>query len=560
MTKTAIENSKATAKSSSISMTESVLGSELAPYAVATFFFAALMFWSFLDQSVAAHDPAWHSWSSSMVRQFLAHPKSWTVDGLLTMLSMQPAYPAGVWFFNGALKLILGVSHWSDQIILGIHLLILNLGTYLSAQLLFRDRLKSVIAQILINCCPIIMAIAHEPLLDLPFSAAFSVFFAAFLFWQQNQSWKRTAILAFIFGACCITKQSAIMYCSPCLVLAAGICAWKRQFQSVFQIACVFAAAGIFLLSWVIPNWKGLHEYSQYHTAFAKQMGNPLILFAENVACSTGRLVEGASLLVFLSFLALTFKIEKSDWKSAFPLILTSFGGGLLTLATAYYIINPQSRYFTPQLICISILLGSALAKLLRSKMQGLALILIGACITQALALSFRARPTYLDSSMQGKRYKTLADARVMADYALREHLWYVPEKDLWKQEWLLNFIEKAQPGQFTKLLILSNSKPYNKGSLMMLAANRHSKISCDSWHGSGADWTDTFHINEYELNKITWFAEKSGDDTRSNFFDQESKNDYMKILDMLRTSGKYREAGRTKLPDGTELVLHQKI
>ena len=541
---------------------ESVLSSKIAPYSVAFFFCGSLMVWSLIDQSVPAHDPAWHSWSSSMVRQFLTHPKSWTADGLLTLLTMQPAYPAGVWFFNGFFKTILGCSHLSDQVILGIQLLILNFGTYASAQLLFNDRAKSTIAQILINCCPIIMAIAHEPLLDLPFTAAFSVFFASFLFWNKSQTWTRTALLALVFGFCCITKQSAIMYGAPALGLAAVNCLWKRNFKGAFQIGLVFASAGIFLLSWVIPNLKSLQEYSQYHSTFAKQsLGNPLSLFAANVACSTGRMIEGASVLIFLSFLALAFKIERKDLKASLPLIITSFGGGLLVLASAYYIINPQSRYFTPQLICISLLMGSALVKLIRSSKTGqaLAVVLLSLFVTQSMLLSFRARPTLLDSSMQGGKYRTLADARVIADYALREHLWFVPEHDLWKQEWVLDTVQKVDGNKFSRLVVLSNSKPFNKGSLMYLAVNRKSKVSVDSWNGSGADWSETFHFNDGDQNYVDWFVEKTGDDVKTNFFDAKSKADFLHVLDVLHNSGTFYEAARTRLPDGTELVLHRK-
>ena len=538
------------------SLTERLLSSRLAPYIIAAVFVLILLAWSKLDFSVPEHDAVCHSNYSSLVEKWLCRPRGWSIESLRSILTLMPNYPAGSWFFNAICKMFVGESRFSEQIVLAIHLLLLNFATYVCSWLLLKDKLKASLAQFLMNCCPIILMTQHLPLIDLLHTAVLMLFYCSLIWWWQQQTWRRAGMLALIFGFCCLSKQIAILYTAPALVVVGIVCLYKRRIASVAQLAMVAATAAVLLMTWVLPNWSYLLEYSHQRSAFASTHQGVFASILDNFKMSFVRTLEGLSWPTSLLLICAAPKFAGTDLKSLSPLLLATFVGAFLMSIVAYYN-TPEARYYAPAVVSLSILLGACAANILRSTRWGeITVSLCTALIfAQALLLSFQALPaSFTTSDLLNSPVNLISGVR--EPYVL-EHLGYVPAGDPWKQEWMYDFIENAEQGKSVYVNILSNSNAFNLGTLAFVGKLRKSKLQITTWRGIGADISDTFHYSDDSLRCMQWVVEKTGDE-KKKFFDHDSESNYSGLLEKLRHGGKYIEAARQRLPDGTELILYR--
>jgi hypothetical protein len=222
----------------------------------------------------------------------------------------------------------------------------------------------------------------------------------------------------------------------------------------------------------------------------------------------------------------------------------------------AYYNV-PEARYYAPLVVALSLLAGAASASFLRKSRNGELFVIAGgaACIAQALLLCFQPLPANFTQLQLASRPVNFLSG-VRETYFL-EHLAYVPPGDPWKQEWLFDLIEKAEGKRAVYLNVLSNSKPYNLGTIGFVGKLRKSKVKTTTWRGIGADISDTFYYTDDSLRCMQWVVEKTGDEN-GKFFDKTSRDNYLSVLEKLHHNGKYIIAARTGLPDGTELVVYR--
>ena len=538
---------------------EKMLSSPFAPLAVTGLFLLILVTWTCVDSSLPVHDAAWHSTYSNSVKQWLSRPRGWSWQTLNAILCMQPNYPAAVWFFNGFCKLFVGDSIWAERMILALHLCILNASSWLLANAVWKDRMKATLTLIFLDCCPLILALQHVSFIDLPHTAFFAAYLCSLAYWWNDTTWKRTALTAVLFGLDCASKQIAVLYAVPVLAVLGVILLLKRQFKPILQLLAIGLTGAAFLLTWVIPNFTELTQYTHHRSNLGATRFGFVAGVMRNAQVSASLIVQSFSPLMAAVLAALLFVRKKDGIKQLWlPLAATTIGIVLL-LTVAFWNI-PESRYFGPVMITLSMLLACQMANAYRSdnkKGGALLLVTITLCLVQTGLLCFQKRPVVTHPVVIGLSpvFKYLG----ISDSMLVNELPYYPKGDPWKQEWMFRFIEEIEGrGRPVYLNVLANSPEFNQGTLACMARMRKPCVFPTTWRCSMPDVSDSFTCTDKELHFMQWVALKTGPQY-CRWFDERSSNNYEEVVGKLqKTDGLFIEAARQPLPDGTELVLYQ--
>jgi len=535
---------------------EKILSSPVTPFVITLFFVAVLLVWSFYDHALPGHDAAWHSSYSSSVKQWLGRPKAWSLLSYCALLSMQPNYPAGSWFFNGFCKIILGDSLFSEHAILAVHLCILNLSTFLLVNLLLKDRLKATLSLLVLNCCPLILFLEHISYIDLPHTAFFSAFLAAAVWWWQKRDWKRALVCAVLFSLDCISKQIAVLYSVPLLCVFAGILVYKKQFASLLQLVVIGLSGALALCSWVIPNLNSLLFYTHNRSSLETERVGFFVGVMRNLKMAGPEILEAVSPLMALMLLLGCRRISKSDWQAVWPVLLAPLLGAGFMLCGAFFNL-PETRYFGPLMIPFSLLLACALSSFIRESKLSLATAAgLSVCIAQALILCFQQTPVIFDLSKSDKRSAFVFFG--VTDPQLTQYLSYMPSGDPWKQQWLFDFIEKAEHKlRPVYLNVLDNSPEFDQGSLLCVSRMRRSCVFPTTWHCTMGDMSDSFKCSDEELRAMQWLL-LAGGNRSCRWYDQASQDNYNAVIAKLKNSGQFIEAARQPLPDGSQMVLYR--
>jgi hypothetical protein len=536
---------------------EKVLSSQMTPFVITLCFVVVLIIWSLYDHSLPVHDAAWHSTYSSSVKQWLERPRTWNLQSYVALLSMQPNYPAGSWFFNGLCKIILGDNLFSEHMILAVHLCILSLSTYLLSNLLWKDRLKANLSLLILNCCPLILALEHISFIDLPHTAFFAAFLTSAVWWWQKHDWKRALICAALFALDCISKQIAVLYSVPLLFVFAALLVYRKQFAGLLQLAAIGMSGALLLCTWVVPNLNSLLFYTHNRSSLEAERVGFFVGMFRNLKMGGPEIFEAVSPLMAFLLVFSCRKIPKSDLQTAWPALFAPLIGAALVLCAAFFNL-PETRYFGPLMIPFSLFLGSALTNMLRqSKNARIAVVTaLAACVIQALVLCFQQTPVVFAGGVPDKRPAFVFFG--VTDPQLTQRLSYVPNGDPWKQRWLFDFIENAEHRKRPVYLnVLDNSPEFNQGTLLSVSRMRHSCVFPTTWHCTMGDISDSFNYSDEELRAMQWLL-LAGGNRSCRWYDQRSKDNYEIVLTKLRNSTQFVEAARELLPDGSDMVLYR--
>lgn len=535
---------------------ESLLSNPLAPFAVTFGFVAILLVWTSFDHALPHHDAAWHSSYSTAVKQWLIRPKGWSLQSLQAILTMQPNYPAASWFFNGICKSILGDSLLSEHIILAIHLCILNASTWILVKLLLKDRFKATLTLVFLDCSPLILSLQRVPYIDLLHTAIFSLYLCSLVWWWQNRNFKRALVCGIIFGIDCASKQIAVLYSVPCLLVYAGILLYQRKWRDLPQVVLIGLCGITLLLSWVIPNFHDLTRYTHNRTSLASQRIGVLQGICRNIQMAVDQIAQSFSPLLIAMLTLSSRWSQRQDFAATWPIFFAPFTGALAMISLAFFNL-PETRYFGPVMLPLALALAMCIANFCRQA-QGSKIVatLIALCIIQSVAICFQKCPTVTFPTPRNLSpvYAWLG----LRDPALTCTLSYKAEGDPWKQEWLFNYIEEAEKRiRPVYLNVLPNSPEFNQGTMLCLSRMRHSCVCPTTWRCSMPDVTDSFKCSDQELHFMQWVVLKTGDQY-CPWFDEASKSNYQAVVDKLQHDGQFIQAAQQQLPDGTELHLYQ--
>lgn len=535
------------------SLAEKILSAPVMPFAVTGLFLISLMVWANLDHSVPLFDAAVHSLDSSAVKQWLCRPKGWNIDALLNLLRLQPTYPAGVWFFNGACKVVLGDNKWTEHVILGIHLVILCSATWWLSLRLLGDRLKANLAVLFVNCSPLILGLQHSPLVDLGLVAFYAAFMCALVNWWQSPTWTRTLLAGGLLGFFCLTKQIAILYAAPVLAVMFVILLLRKQFKELGQLFTIGVCAGVFLASWVLPNFAFLVNFAKVRGATSgfdkSQVVTVTIQYLYEI-------LQSFSPLMFCATAAGMCRTKASDYMRLWPVLVSGLGSIALVLAAAFSNGSTSPRFTAPLMVVLALLLASGVAAFIRSSLmlRSLALGAIMLAVTQAFTICFQQAPVNFTYKNPLPIYRYLG----LKDSFFGMTLPYYRSGDPWKQEWLLELIENEEMGRPVYLNTLVGANQYNEGTLNFLSQSRKNQIHVVTWRTNRTTTTDSFDYTDDALRVMQWFLFKTGNQAQG-FVDDASRIKYQGLLARLNAkNGQFVESANEELPDGTRLILYR--
>lgn len=527
------------------------------PLVVSSFFIALLALWFYVDHSLPLHDASWHSLFGSQIKQWLCRPKNWTFEGFCSLLTLQRMYPAGVWFIDGALKVVVGDSECSERIVLLLRAVALNLVFWRLALTVWQDRQKALLGLIVLNCFPLTAALEHVSFLDLPHAILFALFLYTALRWRRNPTWKNAVVCGLSFGLDCISKQIAILYALPCLIYQAVISAKNGKFTQVKQLMLIGGFGALFLSSWVIPNLARLLQYSHIRSTSSVCRVNFIDSVFGNLTLSIWQIVQSISPLGLACILLCLPWLKRQDLKQGDYPLVGAFCGWFLIAVVAYYNV-PEPRYFSPILIVAALYLGAGLAKVFQSGrrlFQGLAVCALGLMVVQLVALSFSSAPLILRPIPQDvNQVFKLAGISESQIVSIMPAQW---RQDAWKQRWLIKTIVANE--ELTRVClvnVLPNTLEYNQGTLTYLAKHLNSPVSFTTYRRCMADMSDKLEFSEDNLRMADWHILKTGYQG-GKFFDEVSQRNYEKTLVALQHPNRFKLVAQTELPDGSNLLLY---
>lgn len=527
---------------------------------VITFFVLALLVWHCLDKVIPGYDPAWHCMYSSNIRRFLTHAHEWSIPNFVALLRQHFGYPAGGWIFNGLLKVFFGDSAFADRACLIVQTLIMAIGFYKLSMYTWTDRVKANCGLLFLLCAPLICGMQHVPLLDLLQTMAFTCYAAALMYWNSNKTWKAAGIAALFFGFYCTTKQIALLFGAPVLVLLALWSLYKRNYKEFFQVGLILAACPVFLLIWIIPNFAELQLYLSSRGQIGSTLLEKLSLIGRNLRMSSGQFWESVSPLTVLPVLLLFLK---SNWKANAQKVLlpcvAALGGSLIMVVVFYYNV-PDSRYYGAIAVAYCLFAGGIVGEAIMSSSswkKTLATCLLMFLPFQMLTLNFSPAPLIKQPVVQ-KVSPAFSCFGLNSDFFLRTTVAFDGSKDSWKQQWAIDTIEKTEKGRYVFLNVLPSTWVYNQGSFSYLCNVRKSHVVPVTWRGCNADMTDSFSHKPSDTASIDWFLIKT-DYQGASLTPEKSAEAYRTLTNFVEHSGEFVLIDKTTVPDGSELRLYRK-
>jgi hypothetical protein len=534
---------------------EHLLSTRLAPIVIIFFALLLALTWANADNSLPVHDASWHCAISTAFRQWICKPSQWRLDTLLPLVTTQPLYPAGVWAFNGLCKVFVGDSLYSEHFILAIHLLILNISSFVLSKVLLGDRAKACLTIFILNSCPLVLALSHVALIDLAHTAFVAAFLCAVSLWWRDQTWGRAALCGILWGTALISKQIALFYTAPVLGIMGIILLYKRSFRSVLQVLLIGAIGTLLLSTWLIPNLKAILYFSHDRTGYGLSKIGFFSGLCKNFKITIFQIVQSFSPFMFLTLLLLSFQLNLSELRRLWIAIAAPLIGAAIIVVSTFWA-NPEPRYYAPVLLTGSFLLASALINFSRKFKAGTSILcaFVLVCILQTILTCSQQRPVLAQGSYTQNPVFSFFGLR---EEAILRQLAYTAKGDSWKQEWLIDYIETCDLGRPSYVNLLMNSSEFNEGTLVSLAHSKHANVFMTSWRASEANLADSFKYTDEALNSMQWVVAKTGSQG-APFFDEMSKKNYDEVLFKLKNNGFYIEETRQKLPDGSELILYR--
>ncbi|MBX9570442.1 MAG: hypothetical protein K2X77_16210 [Candidatus Obscuribacterales bacterium] len=537
-----------------------ILQNKFCTAGVIAFFILALLVWHCLDKTIPGYDPAWHAMYSCTMRRFFTHAHEWNIPNLTVLLRQHFGYPAGGWIFNGLLKVVFGDGAFADRACLIVQTLVMAIGFYKLSMYTWSDRVKANTGLLFLLCAPLICGLEHLPLLDLLQTMAFTCYAAALMYWNSTKTWKSTLIAALFFGFYCTTKQIAMLFGAPVLVLLAVYSLYKRNYKEFLQVSLILAACPLFLLIWIIPNFAELKMYLSARGQIGPTLLEKLSMILVNAQKSSIQIWESVSPLTVLPVFLLFWR---SNWKdNAQKVVLPTVAalGGFLLMIVIFYYNNPEARYYGAAAVAFSLFAGGIVGEAIKSSISWKRALATGLLLflpVQMLSLNFsqapvvkRPIPLNVDSKFDWFGLRS--------DVFLRSNIALDANKDSWKQQWAIDSIEKVDKIRFVYLNVLPSTWEYNQGSFSYLCNVRKSRVIPVTWRFCNPDMSDGFSKTPSDAATMDWFLVKTGFQG-SPVSPQKSAEAYQNVVDFVEHSGDFALIDKTGLPDGSELKLYRK-
>jgi hypothetical protein len=498
-------------------------------------------FWFASDRRLPSTDEAGHILNAMQYSELFNHFRPWKLSWLQQFLSINPFYPPAVYIYDGLLKLAFGTERWVDNLCIISYTAILTASTFGAAWLVSRCSGVAAIAAIVVNLYPQISWLSHMYMLDLPLVAMVAAGLFALLWWKENPTTFRTAACGAVLAAACFTKQLGAAY----LVPACAYLFFTVPRAEKLKLAGMAAVVAAVMVPWGLVNANWISSYAAENAQVMQGVNvNPVLVFGDylrglwysmsgflSIACIVGLLVT-----------------PKEVHKPLAVLYVSAIGG--IAFTSLLSCTMPLDRYAAPALIVAAVATACGARELYRGQREvGLAFIGLTLVIgtLQYVSFSFSTPFDRLSANL-GVALREYRGARIEKSRPI--------DTTAWHYDWVLSSVAARDPGSPVWLNILPAYGVFNPHSYELLAKEKGLALKPTT----SRRWTivgDTVEFSPESALWYHWYVLKTGHQGNP-FKDAGDAQAYEKLIDFVRSSGRFELAGQRALPDGSSLSLYR--
>lgn len=519
---------------------------------------ASAWVWLAFDGSPPDMDEAGHIMNGLSYADLLRRPHFWQADWIQRFLSVNYFYPPALYIFVGTLKLLFGAGRWVDIATLLFFNAVLTASVYGITVRLSSSRAAAFLAALIVGLYPGLAFVSHQFLLDFPLVAIVAAAIYAVVRWQQRMTYLNAAICGLAVGLAALSKQIGAAYMvGPLLVvfvcsLLSAEKAMRRHIMAQTALIGVIAA-GLFA-PWFVSNYTSMSAYARNASA---EMGNPSLWtgFWQNFGFYCQGAIHTLSPLLAAVLLAGIVLLPASKHRSLALVGASAAGGVLLTCLITCT--APLDRYLVPATIAAAIYSGVALSILLKKgaliRLAVLALLAV-ACV-QFISFEYTPYPISGAPLLQDFANGMGVSVRAYRSTALLDNP--APVRD-WGHDWILNTVEKYDGKVPVWLNVMANMSELNAHSFELLVKERKSTVRPTTSRVWTLKGDDVSFAPEKAL-YYHWFVIKTGD-CGNRLVSAKAEAENARLLDFVRTSGKFKLVDERGMPDGTRAFLYRQI
>jgi len=533
-----------------------------------------LVLWYSLDHGYPSWDGASHIFDAQRYADLFRHPKIWKLAWIQQFLTVNYCYPPTIHAINGLVKVALGPGAWGDQVPLIGSDVLLTLAVFYIALRATDNRLAAISSAVIVNCIPLVSALSHVPMLDFHHLAWNAGALAAMLWWRDVPTWHRTAVLALVAGVACTSKQIAPFFLVGPAVILGCEAVRDRDRSRLAKLSVVALVSGLFLAVWVLPQRAEIASYMSRNQGLLASMSR-IALFGQNLADYAGGLTQVLSpLFAATSLIGLVVIVGKRLVTPALTMLLASSAFGVLLLSALSFQL-PEYRYAVTLAVTAAVITGTLLAVWFGSalpRIAALSILAIG--LLQYVVLNYcpplapaLARvPSMLGVTLAEPEltFATLKSGQSLTEYShsmIRKNglrTAPVPASDPFGQTWLVGQVGSASGGAETYVALMPNTAELNVHTLNLAAQRAGKQVRFSSlrvWTPGG----DSVRFDPKQIGYFNWFVLKSGNQGLT-LRDAESAEQYLRIEEYIRRSGRFAVHAAVTLPRQETLVVFRRV
>lgn len=527
------------------------------PLGIACLFVVSALIWSSFDYRFPTQDEATHIMNSMQFSELLAHCRPWQYRWWYQCYSVSHFYPPFAYVVGGTSILAFGQSWLVKHGYMAFFSGVMAASIYGLTRSIGGGRLAACSAVLFLSAYPIISWLSHTFFLDMPAVAMTAFALMALTWWgkPQRPNGVRTVLCGLAFGAACLTKQMVVGYLVPPVLYLlvkfslrkfrakqrsddAGEGVWLVHTLCIVAIAMLVCSPFVtasheFLRGWLNTNVETFANAGVHHS------------FIGNVSYFLSMLASEMSPVLLCVFAIAMFLLRRIDYGRLAPVLISTMGG--LGFTCTCMGTDLEERYLVPFLIAPAILSGFLVEKLVSSakwwkQILGATVVLLA--LVKYFTYNFSPYP--------------IALPKLAWPFALSEHDGNPKRYADWGYSFILATIQSVDGNKPVYLNVVPNHDVLHANALSLFFREHRIYTILPT---TPRVWTivgDRVRFDRTSACYPMWYLIKSGDNG-FRLCDQQSRDDYEKLIAFVSNGNKYRLVASKVLPDRSELMLYRR-
>lgn len=524
---------------------------------VACLLMVSALIWSSFDYRFPTQDEAAHIMNSIKLSELIAHCRPWQYQWWYQCYSVSYFYPPVTYVVGGCSILAFGQSLLVKHGYMAFFSGLMAASIYGLTRLIGGGRLAACSAVLFLSAYPIISWLSHTFFLDMPAVAMTAFALMALTWWRKSQrpNGVRTALCGLAFGAACLTKQMVVGYLIPpvlYLLVKYSLGKFRAKQSSadagdrvwLAHTLCIAAVATLVSLPFVIASHEFLRAWLNTNVqTFAKAGVHHS--FIGNLSYFLSMLASEMSPVLLCVFAIAIILLRRIDYGRLAPVLISTMGG--LGFTCTCMGTDLEERYLVPFLIAPAILSGFLVEKLVSSGKwwkQVLGATLVILALMKYFNYNFSPHPIGLP--------------KLTWPFALSEHDGNPSRYADWGYPFILATIQSVDGSKPVYLNVVPNHDVLHANALSLFFREQRVYTILPT---TPRVWTivgDRVRFDPTSAGYPMWYLIKSGDNG-FRLCDQQSRDDYEKLIAFVRNGNKYRLVASKVLPDRSELMLYRR-